>query len=246
MTAPVCRVLPFAIADGPHNMAADEGLLRSAARGVASLRFYGWTRPTISLGYFQPAARRLEDPLLRDLPFVRRPTGGDALVHDREITYCLAVPLPGPQREQGQPWLRMHAVLVAALADLGVTARLHAPSGDEGPFTGFLCFEHLTAGDVLVGTAKVVGSAQRKQRGAVMQHGGILLATSPHTPALPGIREMSGVAVDPAELRSSVVRLLDRQPGWRVEAGSWTKEEERLIEEMARDRYATDAWNRKR
>src|SRR5262245_14067916 len=202
MTAPACRVLPFATADGPLNMAADEALLRSAARGVISLRFYGWTRPTISLGYFQPAARRLDDPLLRDLPFVRRPTGGDALVHDREITYCLAAPLLGPPREQGQPWLRMHAVLVAALADLGVTARLHAPSGGEGQFTGFLCFEHLTAGDVLVGPAKVVGSAQRKQRGAVMQHGGILLATSPHTPSLPGIRELSGVAVDPAELQS--------------------------------------------
>ena len=50
----IVRVLPFAVADGPHNMAADEVLLEGALAGVASLRCYGWTTPTVSLGYFQP------------------------------------------------------------------------------------------------------------------------------------------------------------------------------------------------
>src|ERR1051326_1065531 len=93
----LCRLLPFAVADGPQNMAADEVLLHSAAAGQVSLRFYGWTEATLSLGYFQHAARRLDDPLLPELPFVRRPTGGDALVHHQELTYCLAVP-----RQQGR------------------------------------------------------------------------------------------------------------------------------------------------
>ena len=88
----LCRLPPYDLANGPANMAADEVLLASDANGQASLRFYGWREATLSLGYFQPAARRLEDPLLRDLHFVSRPSGGDALVHHHELTYCLAVP----------------------------------------------------------------------------------------------------------------------------------------------------------
>src|SRR5712691_9259535 len=87
-----CRLLPFTTAAGPWHMAADEVLLETAAAGVASLRFYTWSPPTLSLGYFQPAASRLADPLLADLPWVRRASGGEALVHDRELTYALALP----------------------------------------------------------------------------------------------------------------------------------------------------------
>jgi lipoate-protein ligase A len=239
-----CRLLPFAVADGPRNMAADEVLLRSATRRRASLRFYDWSEPTVSLGYFQPHARRLEDPLLADLPFVRRPTGGDALVHHHELTYCLAVPA-GPPWQYSEPWLRMHVVIATALAEFGVDARLHVPSGEDR-FTGFLCFQHLTAGDLTVGASKVMGSAQRRQRGAVMQHGGILLARSPFTPTLPGIRELSGRDVDPGELSAAIVRHLERQTGWDVRPEDWSDEERRAVEELAAERYASDAWNRKR
>ena len=70
------RLLPFATADGAHNMAADEVLLESAVAGVASLRFYTWTPATVSLGYFQPVRVRDDDARLAALPFVRRPSGG--------------------------------------------------------------------------------------------------------------------------------------------------------------------------
>src|SRR5262245_56205962 len=174
-----CRLLPDSVSDGPANMAGDEVLLRSAASGRPSLRFYRWTEATLSLGYFQPEARRLEDPLLRDLPFVRRPTGGDALVHHHELTYCLAV-LRNQGRRSAQPWLAMHAVIAAALAEFGIEAHPHV-AGERHSFSGFLCFEHFTDGDLIVQGAKVVGSAQRKQRDALMQHGSILLAQSPCT-----------------------------------------------------------------
>ena len=77
-------------------MAADEALLRSALdRKVASLRFYTWTVPTLSVGYFQPH----EEREITDVAWVRRPTGGDAILHHLEITYCLALPT-------GPPWRR--------------------------------------------------------------------------------------------------------------------------------------------
>src|SRR5947209_7385013 len=102
---PFFRYLPFTSADGVHNMAADDVLLQTAAeQGIATLRFYGWTEATVSLGYFQPAsARRQHAPLLQ-LPWVRRPSGGKALVHHHELTYALALPLAS-----SSDWLaRMH------------------------------------------------------------------------------------------------------------------------------------------
>src|SRR5438270_22730 len=178
---------------GPHHMAADEVLLRSAASGIASLRFYTWETPTLSLGYFQEAASRLAGPLLADLPFVRRSTGGAALVHHHEQTYCLAVPATRPWL--GRCWLRMHEAITAALSEFGVHADRCALTGNDD--SSFLCFQQHTPGDVMIGNAKIAGSAQRKQRGAVMQHGGILLRPSPFTPTLPGIMELTGVDVKP-------------------------------------------------
>lgn len=238
------RLLPFDRADGSHNMAADEVLLQSAARRQASLRFYGWSQPTLSLGYFQPAARRLEDPLLCELPFVRRPTGGDALVHHHELTYCLAIPA-GPRWQSGEPWLRLHAVIAAALADFGIAAR-PSFSVAGASFAGFLCFQHFTAGDLLVGGSKVVGSAQRKQRGAVLQHGGILLATSLFTPSVPGLRELSGVELEGQALSVAIVRHLEDQTGWQVQPGCWTDAEKSDIDKLVLDKYGSKSWNGKR
>lgn len=239
-----CRMLPFAIADGPTNMARDEVLLQSAARGVTSLRFYGWDTATVSLGYFQRAADRLADPLLADLPFVRRPTGGDALVHHHELTYCLAVPSSRHWATDG-PWLHMHSVIAAALSDVGVTAVSYVP-WEPDAFSGFLCFHHATAGDVLVNATKVVGSAQRKQRGAHMQHGSILLARSEFAPALPGIEDLTGVRIPPDALCHAIVRRLEERIAWTVVAEDWPIEEVKAAVRLFFDRYANDAWNKKR
>src|SRR5262245_29734832 len=153
----ILRLLPYALADGPRNMAADEVLLESAARGVASLRFYGWTTATISIGYFQPAGKQVLEPQVMRLPLVRRPTGGDALVHHHRLTYALALPTSRqpPVRKQ---WLVMHGATAAALAEFDIDARLYVPSTEDA-FKGFLCFQHFTGGDLLVNGCKVVGSA---------------------------------------------------------------------------------------
>src|SRR4051812_20373185 len=185
MSMVVCRLLPLEARDGVHNMAADEALLESAAAGVASLRFYTWSQPTVSLGYFQPERIRLTDPHLIGLTWVRRPSGGAALIHDREVTYALAVPAGTPW-QTGESWLkRMHTIIGKALAELAVLADPFKPACHESaPFTGVLCFQHFTACDLMINNAKVVGSAQRRQRGALVQHGGILLGQSPYAPVL--------------------------------------------------------------
>jgi lipoate-protein ligase A len=239
-----CRLLPLEAAAGPQQMAADEALLESAVAGCASLRFYTWSEPTVSLGYFQPAAARLRHAVHAALPFVRRPSGGAALLHDRELTYCLALPATPLQR--GVSWLeRMHAVIHSALSGLGVPTQ---PAAVETPagFTGFLCFAHQTPGDVLLAGHKIAGSAQRRQRGALMQHGGILLATSRLEPSLPGIAELSGRALPSEALRDAVAGAFARETCWTVTAATWTEVESARIQELAAVKYTQSWWNEKR
>src|SRR5438067_2477800 len=125
MSRLACRLLPYSVAPGAANMAADEVLLESAARGVASLRFYGWTEATLSLGYFQPESLRHTDERLAVLPYVRRASGGATLVHHHEVTYALALP-PDQPWHGDRAWVgRMHGIIAAALNALGVGAHLH-------------------------------------------------------------------------------------------------------------------------
>jgi lipoate-protein ligase A len=247
MSAVVCRLLPLAAWDGVHNMAADETLLESAVAGVASLRFYTWCEPTLSLGYFQAERLRLTDRSLASLPWVRRPSGGAALIHDREVTYALALPA-GPPWQTGPSWLgRMHAIIGKALAMLAVRTEPFKPTCKEtAPFSGLLCFQHFTACDLMIQNAKVVGSAQRRQRGAIVQHGGILLSKSPYTPVLPGIRELSGQQLTTVQVTASIVLSFMADTRWTLQTSDWTNQERERLEVLAREKYSSDAWNRKR
>ncbi len=247
MSQIVCRLLPLEAMDGAHNMAADETLLESAVAGVASLRFYTWNPPTLSLGYFQPHELRRTDPLLADLAWVRRPSGGAALIHDREVTYALALPAGRPW-QTGAAWLtRMHQIILRALAGLAVQAAPFVPSTLERlPFTGLLCFQHFTAGDLMIGQAKVVGSAQRRQQAALLQHGGILLGQSAFTPVLPGVRELSGRKLLTTQVVENVCQEFIAETGWTLAPASWTPAERERLEAIVSEKYSTDKWNRKR
>ena len=246
MQAPQCRLLPFHVALGAWNMAADESMLEAAALGVASFRLYGWSQPTLSLGYFQQHEKCRADPLLHQLPWVRRPTGGEALVHHHEVTYALALPAGIPWQRHGQSWMRrMHIVLTETLHGLGVSAH---PCGDEEEkkLGEVLCFLHHTPGDLLLDDAKVLGSAQRKQRGALLQHGSILLAASPFAPRLLGIRDLTGVTISSEALIPAVIDQLTHDTGWTLASGDWHDAEQRRIDELVSGKYAQQAWNCKR
>jgi lipoyl(octanoyl) transferase len=231
------RLLPYAVADGPHNMAADEAMLLSAETGAASLRFYGWSPATLSLGYFQPMSARLAEPLLAELPWVRRSTGGATLVHECELTYALAL---SPSLAASESWMpRMHAILIAALASLGIHVDLVRESAKLGDV---LCFQQQTVGDVLSAGRKVVGSAQRRHRRCLLQHGAVLLRQSPATPRLPGLFETTGRDIEPDALAAAIVESFPLA----IEAGNWTAEELSTIEALVRDKYNSPAWNERR
>lgn len=241
----ICRQLPFSTADGFHQMAADETMLHSAVAGVASFRLYCWSEATVSLGYFQPERLRFQDSRLTSLPFVRRPSGGDTLVHHHELTYAIALPAGLPWQTRESWACRMHGIIAAASHSLGISAQA-AACEDISWFDGLLCFQHITAADLRIGSAKVVGSAQRRQRGALLQHGAILLATSPHTPHLPGIEELTGKTISAAEMSQALCTEFIQQTGWNLIEDDWTHAERAHWYELVVHKYSSESWNRKR
>lgn len=184
-------------APGAANMAADEALLAAAAAGAPGGRWYRWSEPTVSLGHFQKADE-LAGTDLAGLPAVKRLSGGGAIVHDDEWTYAMAVPRSHPlARSPERFYEAVHGELIAALAAAGVAARLRGAGGSAGD-EPTLCFLRADPRDVVVSDVagavrKIVGSAQRRRRGAVLQHGSLLAAASPAAPDVLGLRELCGL-----------------------------------------------------
>lgn len=245
MEALSVRQFLFQSAAGPHNMAMDEVLLEAAAAGVASFRLYGWSAPTLSLGYFQPQASRSALPKLTALPYVRRPTGGLTLVHHHELTYALALPAEAQQSLKPDQWLvRLHTLLRDVLEQFGVFAQVAA--FEDGSSDNPLCFHHITRGDVLLEEAKIVGSAQRRHHGALLQHGAILLAKSSFTPTLPGIAELTGRCLRIADIGRALAEELQQQWHWSLNPAEWTSADEEKAAAKIRDRYSQSDWNDRR
>ncbi len=237
------RLLPLANLPGVAQMAADDALLTTAAEArVASLRFYTWATPTLSLGYFQPAAAaRAAFPAL---PWLRRATGGAALVHDRELTYAVALPAGRAWQPAGVSWLcRVHHWIRDALGELGAATEA-VVCGRERKFGDVLCFEHQTAGDLTSGGVKVVGSAQRKSRGALLQHGGVLLRRSEFAPSLPGLFELTGRDIAPEALAARLAAKFATE--FAVTPGDWTPAELALRAALEVEKYGSATWNEKR
>ncbi|MGE3807485.1 MAG: biotin/lipoate A/B protein ligase family protein [Gemmataceae bacterium] len=240
------RLLPHEIADGVWNMAADDFLLEAAAAGQAALRFYGWSQATVSLGYFQPERERRTERL-ESLPWVRRASGGLILVHHHELTYSLALPAGAPWR--GADWrgwqAKMHAVIAAALDRLEVPVAVSRGQAALEP-SAPLCFLAPTAGDLMIAASKVVGSAQRRQRGALLQHGAVLLAGSPFAPELPGLLELTGRGIEPAPLASAISTSLTEKTGWSLVPSAWSEAERASIARLVQTRHASAAWRQRR
>jgi lipoate-protein ligase A len=197
------RLVECPPARGEWNMAVDSAMMESvAASGECCLRFYAWSEPTVSLGYFQSFASRQAHTASRDCAVVRRSTGGGAIVHDREITYSFVAPAGHPLVAQAHALYQLlHRSLVGALSDWGLGAVVwDCPSARTAAEEPFLCFERRAVGDVVLSGWKIAGSAQRRRRGAVLQHGSVLLGRSPAAPELPGLVDVGGRGIEPVEL----------------------------------------------
>lgn len=238
---PVLHLLPWRVADGATNMATDEAMGASAfAEGHALLRFYGWEPWCLSLGRHQPASATLlgkaRAELRPGLDVVRRPSGGRSVFHGPEITYAFAC----PNRAWGGPrsiYERVHGGLRAGLGSLGVPIDRSPGSRPSDPEPGALprgdradlapgpaaCFRDPAPGEITAGGRKLVGSAQWRHGGALLQHGSLLLSNAQRLGRLDAAGEASeaeaassrtdvGVGLDelldPMPSREAIVRAL--------------------------------------
>jgi lipoate-protein ligase A len=233
---------------GPINMARDEAMMTLVGTGESppAFRLYQWVEPTVSLGYFQRHADFLAmPPRVSELAVVRRPTGGGAILHDLELTYSIALPMGHPLLKQGPNRLYevVHDALITALREHDVMSARCAHSDGSGAARGpFFCFSRRHCYDLLVGPEKIVGSAQRRTRHAVLQHGSIILANR--------FREQPTAAVtQPFEqtvraLRASFPCVLQANLATILAPGSWSDHELAVAAELL-PKYAGDAWTRR-
>lgn len=163
---------------GIWNMAVDEAILQAVACGDAppTLRFYDWSPPCLSLGYGQRAADvDFEAVAALGWTVVRRPTGGRAILHVDELTYSVALPGDDPLAAGDivNSYRQISQALTAGLEQLGIhTQSEPQPEHRSG---GPVCFETPSHYEITVGGRKLVGSAQVRRYGGVLQHGSLPL-----------------------------------------------------------------------
>ena len=273
------RLLLSPFADGPTNMAVDEAILQAIAEGHGqpTLRFFGWTPPCLSLGYAQHAAD-VDHERLAALGYdlVRRPTGGRAILHTDELTYSVIAPMDEPRVVGGvlESYQQLSAGLLAGLQHLGLGVRADRTyAGSDTAVKGPVCFEVPSNYEITVGSAetpgtprKLLGSAQVRKKGVVLQHG-----TLPLTGDLGRICE---VLVFPSEAdrqqarqrlhqrAATVEEVLGVGVSWRQAAECLAQgfaevlnielyeaplsgQEEALAAQLRAEKYATAAWNRR-
>lgn len=246
-------------------MAVDEWLLRLAAdEGLATLRFYQWSKPTLTLGYFQPIEDRQLHTASRSCPVVRRASGGGAILHDSELTYSLAIPaehaLAGkPQQMYDAAHLSLIDVLDRCVPTEHGNFNRCRQTESLGKQEPLLCFLRRAKGDVIFtssstsndrvadGRFKICGSAQRKLRGSVLQHGSVLLSQSQHAPELPGIEDLTNKAITADKLSELWIGALAEQLRLDLQAGpELNAENKQQISQIATKKFANRDWTTRR
>ena len=177
-------------------MAVDDALLDSTLpEGTAILRLYRWAPACLSLGYFQSFKQRKDHHKSSHIDCVRRASGGGAIIHDQELTYSFVFPSQElTSSDISGVYDLFHDSLISVFEKLGINAaKCVEPTASTVDQQAFLCFLRHASGDVLLNDVKIVGSAQRRNKNQVLQHGSILLRKSDFAPELPGIFELMDI-----------------------------------------------------
>jgi lipoate-protein ligase A len=256
------RLLSHAAGDGAWNMAVDEAVADAVGRGHSppTLRWYDWRRPTVSFGLLQ---RVRGGPMATtcgrlDIPMVRRPTGGRAVLHAAELTYSLTLPATSPLARG--PVQRSYMAIVEGLLDglgrLGIQAAHGDPTEQPSTPRATACFQTRRLPAILVGGRKLLGSAQRRWHRGLLQHGSLLLefdlglhqALFPDWPREEAGQRVTwmGVLLPVVPSRSELIgTLTDGMAagcGVRFEPGELTASEAAHARELAAHPYGDPSW----
>ncbi len=259
------RLIVSAPLDGATNMALDHALAKSVGAGAAppTLRLYRWQPACLSLGYFQ----RLREVNLAAcqaaaIGVVRRPTGGRAILHADELTYSLTAPADHPLLSGRvlDSYRTISAALLAGLRQLGVATEYAATAASGAKSAA--CFDTPADYEITVGGRKLIGSAQTRTSGAILQHGTLLLRADvaqlyallelPDLSAadlaarMIALDEASGSYIDFAAAAQSLIAGFTQSWDAKVIPAEPTAAEWQLAAQLRAARYASPAWTERR
>lgn len=271
------RLIDSYLADGATNMAVDEAILHAHAEGAVppTVRFYGWKEPTLSIGYFQKILREinLAECSVRGIDIVRRLTGGRAVLHDQELTYSIIVNENHPliPKTVTASYRFLSEGLLQALHAMGISARMNMPRAAYGQVrhahSSAACFDAVSHYEITVAGRKIIGSAQLRKDGILLQHGSILLDFYPEIitaimQPIPGttissltemmaarvtsLTEQAGRSVTWQEAYSVFVEKLGPALGINLLAGELSSQEREMSDFLARTKYSTEEWTYRR
>ena len=259
------RLLVTEPLDGALNMALDESLLRGRLAGTTppTLRFFAWQPATISLGYGQPLDARIDEAAAASLGIglVRRPTGGSAILHegpDLELTYSVVATTGDFEGAADllQTYRWIGSALAAGINRIGAPVEMVPVQPSDPATMPTFCFARTGSYELEIGGLKIVGSAQRRQGAAFLQHGSLMLGAAPDR-----LRRVFPTERDPLAGMTTLEAALGRRPsfeesltalaeGFRSAHGldlspdGLSPEEMDRAETLVRDKYATARWTR--
>lgn len=253
---------------GSWNMAVDQAILETADEtGLVTLRFYQWSQPTLSLGYFQKHADREQHASSLTCPMVRRRTGGGAILHDAELTYSLCVPSTNRWSSKNEElYDAIHKIIIGLLEQDGIATTFHRDSArssetesatsrlqinDDSPSSfapsrtdpkAFLCFMRRAPGDVVFNGHKIVGSAQRRLKSSLLQHGSVLYGKSSFAPELCGINDLNGSKYTFDNLASRLLPSIEHYLGAKMERKNLTELENLAVKRAQNSHFRNPKW----
>ncbi|OGW62440.1 MAG: hypothetical protein A2Y48_05735 [Nitrospirae bacterium RIFCSPLOW2_12_42_9] len=255
---------------GFYNMAIDEAISIACRNGVVSptLRFYTWSPPTISIGYFQEHESLSDNYsfIPDNTPVVRRITGGRAILHGNDLSYSIVCPTANrlfPDNLKGAYSIVTKA-LISGLAYLDITPdpiltlqktsgnkhwRIKAdPSTKTAPYHhSKLCFDTVLGHEITVNGKKLMGSAQRRWTELFLQHGSILIdgRQNHNGPASISLNELLRTPLDIKEIISALCAGFQDIMGITLIEGHLTGYEVELAENLVEDKYSKISWNKR-
>lgn len=260
------RLITGETGSGPYNMAADEALFTELAQGNSppALRFYQWNVPTLSLGYFQKTDE-INLNLVREKGFqaVRRPTGGRAVLHREEVTFCLTMPTGG--RGLWDIFKSIHMAIGSGLNMAGIPARVLPVeiSPGSGKNRTAACFASPSRYELTLNGKKIAGSAQKRSGDFMLIHGSIPLKSSfkilfdlmvfpdeksrrdSYMKALEkmtSLRDCMGKEYDFTEIARYITVGFEKEWGVEIFPGKYSSKEKELVERLEKNKYGNNEW----
>ena len=253
-----------------YNMAMDEAIAVSVRKEIMppTLRLYGWNSLAVSIGCFQKISDiDLEYCRRRNIPVVRRPTGGRALLHGEEVTYSFSVKTISGHFSKGllDSFKKISTALNLALSKIGFSTKIMLSKNNRNSLSDKerqrtpLCFKSISYGEIILNNKKIIGSAQKRWTDALLQQGTIPFVINKKEiirifkleyihdleETLIGLKELF-FEVNDVEIKYHIRNSFEETFNIQLISSSPSKEEIELAQELEVQKYMSDEWNFRR